>query len=186
MARRIFLQLGTFCWRQVGEITAIFAECLNDHRTGRNTRSVYRRGAGWHRHTFGCRRRDDRDRVLVFTVRLHNGGTRESGLVPVEETTADVVICPVPAASPRVHFLTDVVVVTVVRVRQPDLTLRVVATVAVGFWNELFVTRSFSWLRVTPTISVRMIIAIQNNIRQEGTRNIEHKLVVTKEVLYIG
>jgi len=54
-------------------------------------------------------------------------------LVPVEKTTADVVICPVPAAGPRVHFLTDVVVVTVLRVRQPDLTLRVVATVAVGF-----------------------------------------------------
>ena len=99
------------------------------HHTG----SVYRRCAGRNRHTFGCRRWDDRDRGLVLTVRLNDGGTRESGLVPVEETTADVVMCPVPAAGPRVHFLTDVVVVTVLRVRQPDLTLRVVATVAVGF-----------------------------------------------------
>ena len=117
--------------------------------------------------TWEGRCRFDCDRGLVVTARLLNPGTRESGLVPVEETTADVVICPVPAASPRVHFLTDVVVVTVVRVRQPDLTLRVVAPSAVWFCSELLpIMIMMVWQEMVVTTTTKKKVMMMTVMQQ--------------------
>ena len=81
--------------------------------------------------TFGCRRMNDCDAGLVGASRLHHSGTRKPRLVPVQKATTDMMVSPIPVPIPQVHLLTYVKFVAVLRICQPDLTLRVVATTAV-------------------------------------------------------